>query len=241
MNEEILREIGLTDYEIKIYLALLEHGQISAYELAERTGLYRQAVYDAINRLIEKGYVNSVKEGKSNLYKAIDPEMILEYLNEKTESFKQIIPQLGSLQKKSAEKVIVETYKGKNAVRICLKDVVKELRKFGGVNLCTAVDEKKFEEKYKLVIDQYERDMLHYKLKEKVILKKGVKGILNSGTSTYRHIEEKFFNPNPTQIYGNTVSIIILGNPTHLIIIRSKEVADSYRKQFELLWRAAKA
>ncbi len=240
MYEEILKELGLTDYEIKIYLALLEHGQISAYVLAEKTGLYRQAIYDAINRLIEKGYVNSVKEGKSQLYRAIDPEFILEYLNEKTEVFKQVLPNLLGLQKKSTDKIIVETYKGKNAVRICIRDVVNELRKKGGENLCTAVDEKEFEKKYNLIIDQYERDMIHYKLKERVILKEGVKGILNKRTSTYKTIPDKFFNPNPTQIYGDTVSIIILGNPTHLIIIRSKEVAEAYRRQFEFLWKHAK-
>ena len=241
MDKTILKEIGLTEYESELYLALLEHDQISAYVLAEKTGLYRQAVYDAINRLIEKGFVSSVKDGKSQLYKAVDPKLILEYLKGKTENFEQILPDLTNLQKKSAEKIIVETYKGKNAVRICLKDVIKELRKKGGVNLCTAVDEKQFEEKYKLIMDQYERDMLHYKLKEKVILKKGTKGVFNKGSSTYRTIPEKFFNPNPTQIYGDNVSIMILGNPDYLIIIRSKEVAESYRKQFEFLWKQAKA
>jgi len=35
INKEILRQIGLTDYEVEVYLALLTHGQLSAYELAD--------------------------------------------------------------------------------------------------------------------------------------------------------------------------------------------------------------
>lgn len=41
INKDILKQIGLTDYEVEIYLALLASGQISAYELAEKAGLYR--------------------------------------------------------------------------------------------------------------------------------------------------------------------------------------------------------
>src|SRR3989344_7846313 len=94
MNKEILEEIGLTDYESKIYLTLLTHGQISAYELAEKAGLYRQVVYDILKRLEEKGFVSSVIEGKTKLFKAINPRLILEFLNEKTSNFKHILPEL---------------------------------------------------------------------------------------------------------------------------------------------------
>ena len=75
MNKDILKEIGLTDYEAEIYMTLLQYGQISAYKLAKKTGLYKQAVYDALNRLTEKGFVSSVKEGKPQLYKSTNPNL----------------------------------------------------------------------------------------------------------------------------------------------------------------------
>ncbi len=241
INREILQEIGLTEYESKIYLALLTHGQISAYELAEKAGLYRQVTYDSLKRLMEKGFVNSVTEGKTKLFKAIDPNLILELLNEKTENYKQILPELTEISKSSKQPLDVETYKGKNVVRIALRDIINELKnKKEKQVLCTAVDEYFPKETQELVIDHYERDMLHYKIKEKVIIKQGTKGIFKKGTSKYRKIPEKFFNENPVQIYGNNVQIIIWGNPNYLIIIRNKGVADSYRKQFELMWSIAK-
>ena len=240
MNKDILKQTGLTDYEAEVYLSLLTNGQMSAYELAEKAGLYRQVTYDTLKRLTEKGFVSSVIERKTKLFKAIDPKLILEFLNERTENYKQILPGLIKLDKASKQPLSVETYKGKNVVRIALRDIINTLKETGGEVLCTAIDESVPFLQQKTICDQYERDMLHFNINERVIIKEGSKGIFQKGTSKYRKIPEKFFNQNPLQIYGDNVQTIIWGNPDYLIIIRNKGTAESYRKQFELMWRAAK-
>ncbi|MDP3027141.1 MAG: helix-turn-helix domain-containing protein [Nanoarchaeota archaeon] len=241
INKDILKQIGFTDYEAEIYLALLVNGQLSAYELAEKAGLYRQVTYDSLKRLEEKGFVSSVINGKTKIFKATDPKIILELLNEKVESFNQIMPQLLGLTNASKQPLSVETYKGKNILRIALRDIINHLRETKHKEvLCTAVDEYLPLEKFELVVKQYERDLVHYKIKERVIIKEGTKGIFKKGTSQYKKIPIKFFNENPIQIYGANVQIIVLGNPDYLIIIRNKNVAEAYRKQFELLWKIAK-
>jgi HTH-type transcriptional regulator, sugar sensing transcriptional regulator len=241
INKEILKQIGLTDYEVEVYLALLTHGQISAYELAEKAGLYRQVTYDTLKRLEEKGYVNSVKEGKTKLFKAINPNLILEILNEKTQNFKQILPELSLINKASKQPLMVETYKGKNVLRIALRDIINELKESKNREvLCTAVDESVPFSSQETIVEQYERDMIHYKIKEKVIIKEGARGIFKKGTSKYKKVPSKFYNENPIQIYGDNVQMIVWGNPDYLVIMRNKGVADSYRKQFELMWSVAK-
>lgn len=240
MNKEIFKQIGLTGYESDVYLALLHNGQMSAYDLAEKAGLYRQVTYDSLKRLMEKGFVSSVVEGKAKLFKAINPELILELLNERTEQYKHILPNLIKINEKSKQPLIVETYKGKNVIRIALRDIINNLKSNGGEVLCTAVDESLPFSKEKLVCEQYERDMIHYKIKERVIIKESSKGLFQKGTSIYKKIPERYFNPNPVQIYGNNVQTIIWGNPDYLIIIRNKDAANSYQKQFELMWKIAK-
>jgi len=237
---EELKEIGFTEYEVKLYLALLENPATSAYELAEKTGLYRQVTYDTLKRLEEKGFVNSNTEGKTKLFKATDPNLLLEILNEKTENYKRILPKLNQIKTKEKNKIIVETYKGENILRIALRDIINNLKNSEErLVLCTAVDESIPTEKNKLVVNQYGRDLIHFKIKEKVIIKEGKKGLFTK-SSKYKEIPEKFFNENPIQIYGNNVQIMTFGNPNNLIIIRNKKVANSYRKQFELMWSIAK-
>lgn len=240
IGKEVLKQIGLTDYESELYLMLLQYGSLSAYELAEKTGMYRQVTYDTLNRLAEKGYVSSVKEGKAQKYSALHPDLILELLSEKVENFKEILPSLIQVDKKAKDPMMVETYRGKNITRIALRDIISNLKGKGGEVLCTAVDEYIPLTKNKTIVEQYERDLVNYKIKEKVIIKEGTKGLFKNGMSQYRKIQSKFFNQNPVQIYGNNVQIIVWGNPDYLIIIRSKEVAEAYKKQFELLWQIAK-
>ncbi len=241
INKDILKQVGFTDYEAEIYIALLTNGQMSAYELAEKAGIYRQVTYDSLKRLEEKGFVSSVMDRKTKIFKATDPKLILEFLNEKTENYKQILPELIEINESAKQPLIVETYRGKNVVRIALRDIINNLKDAKDRELlCTAVDEYLPLEKYELIVRQYERDLVYYKIKERVILKEGTKGIFNKGTSVYRKIPEKFFNENPVQIYGDNVQIIVWGNPDYLIIIKNKGVAESHRKQFELLWKIAK-
>lgn len=236
---EILKQIGLTEHEVRVYLALLANKQVSAYELAEKAGLYRQVTYDSLKRLQEKGFVSSVTEGKTKLFKAIDPKLILEFLNEKTETYKQCLPELTKMHEASKQELSVETYRGRNTIRIALRDIINTLKGQGGEVLCTAVDERLALRKYEMITRQYERDMIRYKIKEMVIIKEGTMGIFKH-TSEYRKVPEKFFNQNPIQIYGDNVQTIIWGTPDYLIIIRNKDVADAYRKQFELMWKIAK-
>ncbi|MBI2530563.1 MAG: winged helix-turn-helix transcriptional regulator [Candidatus Diapherotrites archaeon] len=240
MDKELLKRVGLTDYETSIYLTLLGNNQLSVYELAKKTGLYRQACYDALNRLGEKGFVSSAKEGKHLIFKAVNPEIILEYLSDEVEQFKQLLPELANLQKQVQDKLIVETYKGRNVIRVGLKDIISSLKKTKGEVLSTAVDESIPLAEDSLAVKLYEHDLKRFGIKERVIIKEGGKGIFKRKTTQYRKIPEKFFNPNPTQIYGDNIQIYLWGQPSHLIIIRNKEIADAYRKQFGLLWEVAK-
>src|SRR3989344_1029121 len=155
INKDTLKQIGLTDYEAEVYLALLANGQISAYELAEKAGLYRQVTYDSLKRLVEKGFVSSVIECKTKLFKATDPNLILELINEKTESYKQMLPELTKLYNTSKQPLMVETYKGKNIVRIALRDIINNLKESGGEVLCTAVDESVPFSKYKKIQEKF--------------------------------------------------------------------------------------
>ena len=60
MFEAELKELGLTNNEIKIYLALLQHGVLNPTKLAEITGLHRSYIYDTLERLLEQGNINII-------------------------------------------------------------------------------------------------------------------------------------------------------------------------------------
>jgi sugar-specific transcriptional regulator TrmB len=60
------------DYEIEAYLAVLEHGQLTASEIAERTDIPQPRVYDTVRSLAENGFVE-IRESRPMQVRAIDP------------------------------------------------------------------------------------------------------------------------------------------------------------------------
>jgi len=54
MIQETLKHLGLTEKEIQIYLAILQHGHIGATQVAKRTQINRTTVYSVLRELIEK-------------------------------------------------------------------------------------------------------------------------------------------------------------------------------------------
>jgi predicted DNA-binding transcriptional regulator len=74
-----LVELGLTRYEAKAYLALIERESYAASELAIEAGIPRQRVYDVLNGLVSRGLVRDWP-GPVTRYAAIDPDTAMERL-----------------------------------------------------------------------------------------------------------------------------------------------------------------
>ena len=240
MIEEVLSEIGMTGNEIKVYLALLKSGQLSVNEIGTRSGLHRQVCYDALERLLEKGFVSYVVENSKKLFKALEPEKLLDYLDTKKELVKEALPKLSEFARLPKEETGVEVMKGKNVIKSILRDVLKELSKNRGELLMLGVDEEKFEEEDRIAIKQYISQMKKLKLRERLIARQGAKVYFAGSQSDYRLIEPRFFNPNPIYIYGAKIVQVIWGNPVTAVVINNKAINDAYRKYFEMLWKMAK-
>ena len=57
---QLLTSLGLSKNEAKVYLALLDLGSATAGKIAEKSKVHRTNVYDALERLIEKGVVTYI-------------------------------------------------------------------------------------------------------------------------------------------------------------------------------------
>lgn len=74
-----LREIGLGDYEAKLYLALVKRHPASGYELARSSGVPSSKVYEVLGRLQEKDLVFVTDGGgRAKRYVPVDPEEFID-------------------------------------------------------------------------------------------------------------------------------------------------------------------
>lgn len=84
-----LQQIGLNAYEARSYLVLVGHPRFKALELAARSHVPRQKIYEVLDSLIEKGFAQVVQE-KTKLFSAVEPSLAIPaYLSRRSDTLQQ--------------------------------------------------------------------------------------------------------------------------------------------------------
>ena len=97
--KRVLHEVGLTEYETRAYLILLEQGVMTASEVSEHGGIPYSKVYETLNSLEKKGWLEAEK-GRPTRYFPKAPSESLEAarlrLEDMVNCWKHVV--LGELQ-----------------------------------------------------------------------------------------------------------------------------------------------
>ncbi|MFN2198496.1 MAG: TrmB family transcriptional regulator [Anaerolineales bacterium] len=73
-----LMAVGFTEYESKVYLALLRESPATGYQLSKNAGVPRSMVYEALGRLAVRGAVMRTDDRRSTLYRPVPPDILLD-------------------------------------------------------------------------------------------------------------------------------------------------------------------
>jgi sugar-specific transcriptional regulator TrmB len=249
MEKELI-EAGLTENEAKVYIALLELDLVSAKPIIEKTSLHRQLVYDALDALIEKGIVSFVIQANRKYFKANEPRKLLGYFDEKEnkiekqkQEFSKLIPQLEFKRKKSGSEQEATLYYGNKGIKSLLDDMLEEKKEILTIG-ASDIEAESFKYHLEFNLPKFHLIREKKKIDCKILFSEEMKGRakeLNKMRHTRARILPREFTSNSsTNIYGNNVSIILWGSQPFGILIKSREIAESQRKHFELLWKVAK-
>lgn len=83
-----LAEVGLSEYEAKVYSAMLHQELLTASDITKISDVPRGRVYDIINQLIDKGFCVMVP-GAVKKFRAVDPRMAIQNLIEHQQRYQQ--------------------------------------------------------------------------------------------------------------------------------------------------------
>lgn len=128
-----LHELGLSEKETQVYLALLSAGIITAGQLSKACNINRSTLYPVLESLEQQRLVVAKKEvNEVTTYKAVSVETIVRMadkaLNTSIEGEKvitTILPKLNSLYKGTKKKPHVQIFEGKEGVTNALKDALE--------------------------------------------------------------------------------------------------------------------
>ena len=241
MDTEILEELGLTRTEIKIYLVLLELGSSSAGAILEKSKLPNSTVHRDLNSLIESGLVNFILEGKRKIYQATNPMHFFSFIEEKKRKFEEILPGLKEKQKRAVKEEFASVYKGirgiKEVYSIMINAGGKEYNTFGGGPITSEIMS------FTWWLNLHKRRIANKLPSRQVFdesVRKGGKEIAKNPLTKIRYVDKDFAQFQETIIVGDFVAIAVFSDNPYAFLIKDKNVAESYKKYFELLWKIAK-
>ncbi len=238
MNENILEDIGLSKNEAKVYLALIELGSSTVSKISEKSGVHRTNCHDVLNRLIEKGLVAHITKNNARYYEATDPNSLLNILKEKEHKIKKILPQL-KLGKELAVKSEANIHEGLPAAKHILNHLLEKKETILVYGVISDVAE--------LIgpfLEQFHKKRIKQKIWMKHIYNTDAKDRINYLNKLQyteaRTLPREFDSPVATNICGDEVVLILWKKKALTIQIKNKEIADAYRRYFELMWKLAK-
>ena len=84
-----LMAVGFTEYEAKVYLALLRENPATGYQLGKSAGIPRSMVYEALGRLHVRGAILKSDDQKTTLYRPLPPDVLLNRYEQEHQSLIQ--------------------------------------------------------------------------------------------------------------------------------------------------------
>lgn len=239
MTLEILRKIGLSDGEIKVYSALLDLGISPVNRIHERVGIERRNIYDILNKLIERGLISYVTENKRRLFQISHPTKIIRYIEEKKNHLditkKEIEKDIPSLIKKfnyTRPNINAEIFRGPEGIKTVWEDMLnaKDNRWIGSARYVPKM--------FPIWFSNWNKRRIKLKVKWYNLFIHEVRGQVK----LMKYEEMKFLpkefsgTPTITCIFGNKVVNFLVGKELFAFVIESKELADNYRRYHKYLW-----
>jgi sugar-specific transcriptional regulator TrmB len=243
---DYLIRFGVPEKEAKVYLALLELGPSSVSQVAKRAKVPRTNTYHLLNSLVSKGLVTFQDNASKMVFAAEDPQRIVQMLRSQAEEYqrlhqeaKQLMPEFQSIFNKDDSKLHVRFFEGVEGLISAYEDTLTAQSEILG---------------YASV--EYQHSFFpgyfpnYYTRRTKRGI--GVKCFLADSEESRRiksldkaHLRETHIVPSrfaispEINIYDDKVAIMSLKEKFGAII-ESREVADAFRKIFELAFERAK-
>ncbi len=242
MNTELFKEIGFSEREIKVYLALIELGSSTIGPICSKTKLQASKVYETINKLKEKGLVSFTIVSKTKHFQASDPMEILNILDERKRQLKDIVEELRQKQKNTNQKQISVIHEGFKAFKALFNRLADELNE-NDFYWAFAFKNEYQSDATKIFLANFHKKLEEKKVQDKAIGHKSVKKEMKKAFKGNKNIKLRFTTnetPLGVIIVKNKVINLIWGERPTAIEIQSEQINSQYRKFFLDMWNSAK-
>ena len=141
MIEGFLRNLGLSDNEIKVYLYLLTHGESIASVIAKRLDMKRATVYPVIESLEKQELISTFDKNGTMHFDAVEPEDIVYVCEQRVHQMKRL--------KEKAEGLHKEFRQLRDQGKMPKLEIRGKIKYYEGLDAVTGLIEETLDEKEK--------------------------------------------------------------------------------------------
>ena len=234
MDTKNLEKMGLTRNESTIYISLLKLGMTNAQNLIKESELHRSRVYDSLESLQRKGIVSYVIKDYKKYFQAVQPEKLLDYIDEQKEAVRQMIPELKKIEGLKREEISASVYKGKEGLKTIHSEMLKE-----GKDIYVIGAKGLIYSELVHYMPNFERERLNKGMRWKILWDKEetMTEVVKKKKVEGKTLPKGFDSKGAVNIFGNKVAIVLWKEkyPSGFMI-ENKDIADSFKKWFKLIY-----
>lgn len=241
-----LRNYGLSNKEIDVYIACVSLGETNVQTLAKRAGTKRPTTYLILEDLVKKGLVESRKTKRGIEYYPLHPKKLDTQIKNLQEEYKNVSEELFGLYKRTEGKPTISIYENYDTYN-SISDEVRLYVETGKEALYFGNSEHFYTKPEK--VRAWFKTMHNKQSKCREIIcgdgtvqEEYIHKVLSQKNPNYRVKQLKHpFSPVVTEfgIWGNTVVFFSgSGKDLYTVKIESKNLADTQRSVFEQLWKS---
>lgn len=244
MDTEILKNLGLIENEIKVFLLLVKRGSSLASDIAKESGLHRTHTYDILKSLISKSIVSYIIRENRKYFQAINPEQLESLFEDKEDEFRKsqeklkfLIKELKEISSVYKPSLLVSVYEGQKGFKALLEDIIRRKQDYLIIGY-----NPRAEESLKYFLPGFYQRRIKAKIHRKAIVDPTFRGgtwIEKQKLQEIRFLKYEF--PMGIIIYGNRVVMTIIQETGQVaIVIENQRISDNFKKLFKDIWKLAK-
>ncbi len=242
--DEVLQLFGLSENESKVYKFLLQNPDSGGTKIKLKTGIANSQVYEILAKLVKRGIITYKKNTKGKIYKAHDPSILNDLMEEKRQKIAAKIPYLKSLYKKESKQTDTAVYEGFHGFKTAMYNLANECPEGETIYIIGFSNQVYKNEKLAAILRDVNKISKSKKHNLKMILdnkeNKFIEQRKKEGITNLRFMGDNFKSPASIDIFQDTVYILMWDEIPYVFTIKNKNIAEGFKHYFEFLWNMAK-
>lgn len=241
-THQVLADLGLSQRQQLVYLALLTLGRASVQSIAAHADVERTSLYQVLQSLERLGLVGQQIVGKKRLFVAQDPEQLRTLLGRKQAALSEVLPEIKALWTASDVRPRVRYYEGIEGMRTVIDDTLTapdgQLQGILSTEDLFATVGQRWMDKY---VQRRIKAGIHLR-----VLRSPQKEVGEQWPTSQRDKRALRYTPDgmvfsmTMYVYGTKVALLSTRQENFGMLIESDEFATHQRNLFQALWQISR-